>query len=262
MESVTTRLPERPRPSTPAKPDIPLRSTAPDSKDQPVVVKSNQDTTPPLEQKASGSHQWAHTLPPHGGDNVKTGSNFSATRGIDKESQSPIDNGNERLSVWQVALFIRALREKIGQQDDEIPGPLAVPTVSSAKRLARMEEAEGDDKDGDLVEISHKLEEYLSSEPLPEKERAVIASVKNRLEERLLAKYIPGKTSTLASAQAEESPLDLSGLTGPYLDHRHHIPRESSSEVLVPTFSNSDHVPRFDTKDEHFGEFTNLWSIV
>jgi hypothetical protein len=335
VESVTTSLPESPRASTPAKPDIPLRSAAPDSKDQPVVVKSNQDTTPLLEQKASGSQQWAHTLPAHGGDNVKTGSNFSATRGIGRESQSPIDDGKEPPSVWRKAgLSIRALREKIEQQDDEIRGPLAAATISSRKRLARMEAAQGDYKDDDIVEVSDKLEEVLSSEPLPEEERAAMALVEKQVTE-VLAKDTSGKASTLASTQAkqdlkdepflasssegeggeregyrwprsktyterqvepesfpeegesfeneggypapanisvetpplrqvafqaEESPLDLSGFKRLRL-HQNRSP-ESVLEALAPTFSISDHVSGFDSKDEHFGEFTNFWSIV
>ena len=264
-------------------------------------------------------------MSPHGGDNAKTGSNFSAIRGIDRESQSPIDNGNERPSVWRkVGLSFRALRGKIGQQDHEIRGPLAVTTLSSTKRLAHMEETQGDDKDGDLVEIPDKLE------PLSEEERAAVASVEKQVTEDL-ARIISGKASTLASTQAkqdpkdepfpasssegeggeregyeqpgiktytesqaepasfpeegesyekegrnltpadiayetpplrqvafqaEESPLDLSGFKRPSLHHGRSP--ESVLEALAPTFSISDHVSDFDSKEEHLGEFTNF----
>jgi hypothetical protein len=268
-------------------------------------------------------------LPPHGGDNAKTGSNFSATRGIDRESQSPIDNGNERPSVWHEVEL--PLRERIGQQDDEIRGPLVVPTVSNRKRWAglRMEESQGDDESDDLVEVSDKLEEDHSSEPPPEEGRAAMASVEKQATV-VLAKDTSGKASTLASTQgkqdledepfpasssegkgseregygrpgsktytekqvepasfpegepyenegrnptpadisyetprprqvafqAEESRLDLSGFKRPSLHHD----RSPGSvlEVLAPTFSISDHVSGFDSKDEHFGEFTNF----
>jgi hypothetical protein len=319
-----------PRPSTSAKPDISLRSAAPDSKDQPVVVESNQDTTPPLERKASGSQQWAPTLPPHGGDNVKTGSNFSATRRIGRESQSSIDNGNEQPPVWREVEL--PLRERIGQQGDEIRGPLVVPTVSDRKRWAgfRKEESQGDDESDDLVEVSDKLEENHSSEPLPEEGRAAMASVEKQATE-VLSKDTSGKASTLASMQAkqdlkdepfpasssqgeggeregyarpgsktytesqvepasfpeegesyenlgryptppyisyetprprkvafqaEESPLDMSRFTRPSLHHDRSP--ESILEALAPTFSISDHVSGFDSKDEQFGEFTNF----
>jgi hypothetical protein len=331
VESVTTSPPESPRPSTPAKPDIPLRSAAPDSKDQRIVVKSNQDTTPPLEQKASVSQQWAHTLPPHGGDNAKTGSNFSATLGIGRESQSSIDNGNERPPIWREVEL--PLRERIRQQDNEIRGPLVVPTVSYTERRAgfRMEETQGDDENDYLAEVSDKLEEDLSSsEPLPEEERAAVALVEKQVT-KVLAKDTSRMASTLASTQAkqdfkdepfptsssegeaseregygrpgrktyrerqeepasfpeelesyenedrsptpsdisyetfplrqvafqtEESPLDMSGFTGPSLHHNRSL--ESVLERLDPIFSISDHVSSSDSKDKHFSEFTNF----
>jgi hypothetical protein len=192
-----------------------------------------------------------------------------------------------------------------------------------------MEEAQGDDKDGDLVEVPDKLKEDLSSEPLPEEERAAVASVEKQVTEDL-AKIISGKASTLASTQAkqdpkdepfpasssegeggeregyeqpgsktyterqaepasfpeegesyenegrnptpadiayetpplrqvafqaEESPLDLSGFKRPSLHHGRSP--ESVLEALAPTFSISDHVSDFDSK-EHLGEFTNF----
>jgi hypothetical protein len=197
-----------------------------------------------------------------------------------------------------------------------------------------MEEAQGDYKDGDLVEVSDKLEEDLSSEPLPEEERAVMPSAE-KVVTKFLAKFTSGMASILASTQAkqdlkdepfpasssegeggeregygrpgsktyterqvepasfpeevepyenegrnptpadisyetppprqvafqaEESPLGLSGFKRPSLHHDRSP--ESVLEVLAPAFSISDHVSGFDLKGEHFGEFTNLWSIV
>jgi hypothetical protein len=193
-----------------------------------------------------------------------------------------------------------------------------------------MEETQGDDENDYLAEVSDKLEKGLSSEPLPEEERAATASVEKQVTEDL-AKIISGKASTLASTQAkqdlkdgpfpasssegeggeregyerlgsktyterqvepasfpeegesyenegrsstpsdisyetfplrqvaiqaEESPLDLSSFKRPSLHHDRSP--ETVLEALAPTFSISDRVSDFDSKEEHLGEFTNF----
>jgi hypothetical protein len=70
-----------------------------------------------------------------------------------------------------------------------------------------MEKTQGDDENDYLAKVSDKLKEDLSSEPLPEEERAAMASVEKQVTEDL-AKINSGKASTLASTQTKQGLKD------------------------------------------------------